>query len=88
VGSGLEVGAYTALNVDLQDCGGSNYGIDGIAEGFVGEDGTVIYLVDLAHMEFFASGPLPAECFGPHLIMIAYTDGVAVASTTVFLTVP
>jgi len=85
VGSGLEVGAYTALNADLQDCGDSDYGINGIAEGFVDEDGTVAFLVDLAHMERFDGGPLPTECFGPHLITVAYTDGISLASTTVYL---
>ena len=83
--TGLEPSAYVALNVDLQDCNGGNYGIDGIADGYVGSDGGVSFVVDLAHMIFFFGAPLPDACSGFHSIMVAYQDGIAVLSTQIDL---
>ncbi len=81
--SGLVPGAYVALNVNLEDCEGANYGINGIGEGSVAADGSVTFVVDLASLERFGFGPPPAECAGAHEVMVAYQDGISIATTEV-----
>ncbi len=83
--SGLEAGVYVALNIDLQNCNGGDYGVCGISEGLVGADGSVTFVVDLAHTARFDFGPPPAECSGPHDVMVAYGDGIAVYATEIIV---
>jgi hypothetical protein len=83
--TGLTSNTYVALNVDLQDRSGLDYGIDGIADGTTDASGAISFAVDLRQMQFFRQAPLPAECLGEHVLMVAYWDGYAVATDTVVL---